>query len=336
MRDLQPENTAAQVRNYTNTTEILKAHGLDGLGRVVVRKDDASALSPQIACAASSMRISANAPFPATPLSSKRRHGEAHIFVDNSNLVVGARHLQYGTRDTSVHLDIAALARVLERDLDTVVERMVAGSNMPAHVKSLWAGQGYTVKEGVCSRGRGETFVDEALHSSISRAIFDTFESGSSPAPTAPDTQPVLVLGTGDGNDREGTNSFPRLARAAARMGWHVIIYAWMPSTSPRFYEVQREYPSQIEVRKLDCYEHVITYRRVPVNPMSFKSSPETQRSTSSTSSSTNNSPPATLERTGRDNIPQKGNPERHERQAAPRSPQAGLGALQPAPVPRD
>jgi hypothetical protein len=180
-------------------------------------------------------------------LQSKRQASHtAHVFVDNSNLMYGARSMPDGSRDERVLLDVDALVDLMTKDT-RCESRFVAGSNIPEAVRRRWEGKGFKVMEELRAPGTGEQFVDEALHSCISRAILDELPQ-------------TLILGTGDGNEKEGTNSFPGLARSAARNGWKVVVWGWMSSTSPRFYDVKREFPDRIEIRYLDNHRDTITF----------------------------------------------------------------------------
>jgi hypothetical protein len=176
---------------------------------------------------------------------------QAFVFVDNSNLMYGARNLPDGTRDDKVLLNVPGIVQLLVGDLPCA-QRVVVGSNIPEPVRARWEDASFVVKQSTRAPGEGEQFVDEALHSCISSALLDErFEANPQ----------VLVLGTGDGNDKEGTNSFPALARAAARKGWRVVVWAWMSSTSPRFFDVRNEFPDLVEVRFLDDVRSQATFR---------------------------------------------------------------------------
>jgi hypothetical protein len=192
---------------------------------------------------------------PAPPQAAPAALRHAYIYVDNSNLLYTARNAAPGGRDDSIMLNVRALSRLLEGGLPCA-ERVVAGSNMPDSLQGKWEEQRFAVKTGACVPGQGERFVDEALHSCISRVLLDDALDG------APQ---VLVLGTGDGNEKEGTNSFPSLARSAARKGWHVVVWAWRASMSPRFeHEVRREFPHLVKLCYLDDHRDAVTFRASP------------------------------------------------------------------------
>ncbi len=171
--------------------------------------------------------------------------------MDNSNLLYSARRRPDGSRDDTVFINIPALVALLEGS-NPCAERVVVGSRMPESMCSKWGEHRFVVKQGVCVPGEGEKFVDEALHSCISHTLLDKRLVGN------PQT---LVLGTGDGNMKEGTNSFPELASAAARMGWRVVVWAWSSSISPRFLDLQRDYPDMVELHFLDDHRSKVTFR---------------------------------------------------------------------------
>lgn len=176
---------------------------------------------------------------------------KAYVFVDNSNLMIGAKNIPVTGRDGSVLLNVDGLVETMCEGYDCV-KRVVAGSNIPKPVRESWERHGFDVKEASRLPGQTEKFVDEALHSCIASVLLNEDLEAD------PQT---LIIATGDGNETERTNSFPALARAAARRGWRVVICSWLLVLSPRFHEVRREFPELVTIRFLDDFRDKITFR---------------------------------------------------------------------------
>lgn len=177
-----------------------------------------------------------------------------YIFVDNSNLVHGARNMADGSRDNAVIVNIDRLVPILEGGMPCA-ERVLVGSNISEALKSRWEQKRFRILKSDRQPGQGEKFVDEALHSCISHHI------NHRNLVHCPQT---MVLVTGDGNEHENTTSFPDLVHAAARNGWYVIVWAWRLVLSDRFEEVRSEFPDLVQIRLLDDHRDTITFRASP------------------------------------------------------------------------
>ena len=154
-----------------------------------------------------------------------------HVFVDYSNVLLGARH---ASRD----LDVERLISFIEGGREAR-QRFVAGSQTAEQARAVWERRGYTVATD--PRSGQERFVDEALHSSIMDAVSRSFADGR-----------VLVLVSGDGNANSGRTTFPECVNLALRNDWHVELFAWRGSTSGVYTRFEREYPGAFRVRQLD------------------------------------------------------------------------------------
>lgn len=97
-----------------------------------------------------------------------------HVFVDNSNILIGAQCLlgAGGVADRSVRINVKALATLIEGDphgpagAAVVVQRVVAGSRPPKTdaVWELWRRAGYDVQ--LCQRN-DETNEEEAVDAAL-------------------------------------------------------------------------------------------------------------------------------------------------------------------------
>lgn len=184
----------------------------------------------------------------------------AYVYVDNSNIVHGAKTMPDGAHNPGVRVNVRELVRLIQGG-HPCAERVVVGSNIPDVPRQLWEEEGYRIKSAERAAGQGERFVDEALHSCISHALLD---------PQLSRNPQVLVLATGDGNRRERTNSFPELADAAARQGWQVDVWAWRAGISARWAELQAAHPRLVHIRYLDDHRDAVTFveaRRAGASP---------------------------------------------------------------------
>ena len=155
-----------------------------------------------------------------------------HVFVDHSNVSVGA------TRATGKPLDIRRLVHGLERRRDAR-ERVVVGSAELKRTGSEWKKLGYTI---LTEKGHGpEQLVDEALHAHAMRAAGKSFEPGR-----------VMVLVTGDGNNNQGSTTFPECVSQALRNDWHVELYSWRQALSQVYLDLATQHASHVSIHYLD------------------------------------------------------------------------------------
>lgn len=181
------------------------------------------------------------------PLKSPLVMQQAHIFIDYSNLLAGLRSSRSCTQaeNRRKHINVTALCDIIHKSIETsrYGKRIVVGANIAELTCVDWKKNGYDVKQMITPVGVKEKFIDEALHSCIASVLL---------AEDAVSNPQILVIGTGDGNKTEGTNSFPNLAEAAARHGWNVIIWSWSFALSRKFREVYDLYPERIIINMLD------------------------------------------------------------------------------------
>ena len=159
----------------------------------------------------------------------ERRH--VHVFIDHSNICIGARR-------AGKELQPAQLARFVQAGR-TLKQGVVIGSNMSAVQQEAWRQLQYTVVAD--PRSGPEHFVDEALHAQLMKTAAQSFAEGR-----------VMTLVTGDGNANEGRTTFPDCVLTALKNNWHVELCSWRAGTSQAFYRIAKEYPDVFRIRPLD------------------------------------------------------------------------------------
>jgi len=192
-----------------------------------------------------------------------------HIFVDNSNVFIGAQNKDRNSTDYTIRINAKELASILEcgasSSLTTFASpdsrslaatRVVAGSKPPANsgIWVHWEDTGFKVK--ICSRDvdtGAEDLVDDFLHAQALGAVLKRHddEAGTN----------TLVLCTGDGNDNKGFTSFLDVAEHTARMGWRVEIWSWSWACSRKFRALSEKIPDRVSVHYLDAYESRVIFR---------------------------------------------------------------------------
>ena len=163
----------------------------------------------------------------------KAESKQIHVFVDDSNLVLGA---------PGAAVNVGKVIKVIHRSRK-VMQRVVAGSgNTSDRHWKRWQEAGYKIA--VDQRRGPETFVDEALHSQLAKTAGRRFN----PART-------IALVTGDGNANEGRASFPDHIDNALLHGWSVELYSWRASLSCVYLRYEREYEGRFRIVYLDDEE---------------------------------------------------------------------------------
>ncbi|CAE7219285.1 unnamed protein product [Symbiodinium natans] len=154
------------------------------------------------------------------------RRQTVHMFVDNSNISIGAQLLPTGLRDFSKRLNIARFTQVVANGR-RIARQVVCGSKPPrtSAIWQHWDRNGYQVMvEWRSPEDNREQFVDGRL---VAEALMHVNSVGNA----NPDN--VLVVCTGDGNtdnQAAGTTgaNFQNLVRTVARMGWKVAVMVVM------------------------------------------------------------------------------------------------------------
>ena len=156
---------------------------------------------------------------------------QVHVFIDHSNIFVGARR-------AGKELQPVQLARYVHAGR-TLEQGVVVGSNMRAAQQEAWKQLQYSVVAD--PRNGPEHFVDEALHAQLMKTAAQSFAEGR-----------VMTLVTGDGNANEGRTTFPDCVLTALKNNWHVELCSWRAGTSQAFYRIAKEYPDVFRIRHLD------------------------------------------------------------------------------------
>ena len=169
---------------------------------------------------------------PVTPPPQPVVRKSIHVFIDHSNVAIGA------TRSTGKELDVKRLVHRVEARRNAK-ERVVVGSHESERTATEWKKLGYTV---VADPRRGkERFVDDALHAQLMRAASKSFDPGR-----------VLLLVTGDGNSNEGRTTFPECVMAAMQNDWHVELYSWRQSLNKVYVELAEQHASHFSIHFLE------------------------------------------------------------------------------------
>ena len=181
---------------------------------------------------------------------------KAHIFVDNSNLWLGASDIRQ-EREAHVpqrlfRLYFKNLFKLVERDLEVVTREL--GGSLPPECEPLWEyarelGYNTNLLHRVHDGDRvREQSVDEALHLKIANCIIDFDAPGR------------FVLMTGDGAQSELNTSFRDQARRALKSGFEVDVWSWAASRSRKYELLKQDFPDKIRIHDLDNYYNEITF----------------------------------------------------------------------------
>ena len=161
---------------------------------------------------------------------------KVHVFVDDSNIMLGAKHRSISD------VNVGKLARAMHRNRN-IMEKHIAGSGPHKdRYWQRWKEAGYDVHEDP-RRGK-ETFVDDVLGAQLAHTINCDFGEAR-----------IIALATGDGNDNNGRVSFPEHIQQALLKGWFVELYSWRSSTSSiydRLRKTHRASGQQFKIFYLD------------------------------------------------------------------------------------
>lgn len=174
-----------------------------------------------------------------------------HVFVDNSNIMIGARNFHGGRG----RLNVPALTKLIEQDRHCLTRIVVGSSKSESSGKfgiwKKWRDCGYFVRLGVKDGQQREVFVDDALHASMAKVILNPeFEQRG---------QNIILL-SGDGNSNKGGNSFPLLLEASIRRGFNVEIWCWENSCSRVLKKLAEQ--GGIKLVFLNLYLETIIFRK--------------------------------------------------------------------------
>jgi hypothetical protein len=175
--------------------------------------------------------------------------GNAHVYVDNSNVFLGAKNAS-GRTDPLVRVNVSALVALVEGRAGCVVKTRLVGGSSPAASSPMWnryRDAGYSVA--LADPRRREVFVDDMIVGQINHKIL---ESGSTPQ--------TLVLLSGDGNSNYGRASFVDVVKNALERKWAVHLWAWSNSLSA-VYRRMATANSSLHIFLLDGHAKTIVFR---------------------------------------------------------------------------
>lgn len=183
------------------------------------------------------------------------RH-QAHMFVDNSNLIGGAQKVARNNEGVPwlvVRIDWENFFRLIEADY-LPVTRVLAGSLPPGNEKLWQHARGYGYDTSLLKRVRkdngrlSEQAVDEVMHAKIAGVLLDY------------EPPQTLVLVTGDGALGEFGTSFLQQVQRALKHGWHVDVISWRLLLSRNFLRLAAQHQDKIRVIELENYYENVTF----------------------------------------------------------------------------
>ncbi len=208
-----------------------------------------------------------------------------HIFVDNSNIFIGAQvvGIDKSTRkfiyDHSVRLNHKALHRVVNNERNCQ-RRFVVGSETPSSSASAggkqssdnawskhWQKAGYKVYLHPLNADGKESVVDSSLIAEITIHL-GNIERQRRVSASVSSSMDTLVLLTGDGNDNQGNASLFATVQHALDLGWNVELWCWRLSASKNYRRLADQYASsgRFVLRFLDNYRDEIAFKQVRKN----------------------------------------------------------------------
>lgn len=182
--------------------------------------------------------------------------GPAHIFIDNSNVIGGARGLAEKKDPTTpwvcVRVDLSNFFELIEGGYIPST-RFFSGS-LPPNNEPLWdfaRKRGYETalaKRVEHNEKTKEQGVDELIHLRMADALL--FHE-------PPQT---MILVTGDGKEGQFGTSFTRYVKQALKRGWNVEIWSWKKQLSPNLKNTRL---NQIREGQLSIFEFDSLYMRL-------------------------------------------------------------------------
>ena len=191
-----------------------------------------------------------------------QKNEKVHIFVDHSNVSMGAQFVPDGqgyTRDLSTRVSARRVHDLVNFER-TPCQQVCFGSvaqGRPSQSLTFayWRDQGYKTHIAERSSKGKEQFVDEGLIAHMLHSVIQHQGQGR-----------TLALVSGDGNnngDAEGP-SFLTVVRQAINSGWKVEIWAWRATCSRNYLRLANEMAEQsnFSLHYLDCYrDELVNWR---------------------------------------------------------------------------
>lgn len=181
---------------------------------------------------------------------------QAHMFVDNSNLIGGAQKVardREGAPWPAVRIYWRNFFQLIEADY-LPMNRVLAGSLPPGNEKLWQYARKYGYDTSLLKRVRNddgrlaEQAVDEVMHAKIAGALLDY------------EPPQTLVLVTGDGAQAEFGTSFLQQVQRALKRGWFVDVISWRLLLSRNFLRLAAQHKDQIKVIELENFYTSITF----------------------------------------------------------------------------
>ena len=261
-------NVKYGVRIWVNEEAVDDA----GKACVAIRIKAPSAVA--LAVASSEVREILKNPRPFLEKAARRRRESVHVFVDVSNIVIGAQMVPNTTggragrrgelvRDVTTRIHIPRLVQLVEmgRDSDAATQAERWRSGKPTRwafgsavrknvaVERLWRRCGYKPVFSQRLPGAGEQLVDDGLVGQISKDLLKYADGRGR----------TLVLLTGDGNANSGRASFLGAVDDAVARGWHVEVWCWKASANKAYRELAKRHA--IKLRLLDSYRDHVCFK---------------------------------------------------------------------------
>eukprot|EP01039_Chlorochromonas_danica_P006176 gene6176-6811_t len=191
------------------------------------------------------------------------RKERVHVFVDNSNIYLGAqivfnplgRGRESITRNANMRLKCPALAGLVE-GCRNCLEKVVFGSQLTGDstMWKHWKQVGYQIQ--TSEIGAEGLAVDEAVLTQMRASVV---KNPCKP----PHVKHTLVLLTGDATEDQNGNSFFSVVKEALELGWKVELWTWRAAMSRRYVSLLEVYGGNVGdfiVMYLDEYRDSITY----------------------------------------------------------------------------
>jgi hypothetical protein len=189
------------------------------------------------------------------------RNGESdstrHILLDFSNVYIKPRNDKYynTVNKNSIKINIPELNNLLHGNerLGTRLVACSSANSKPPSYCSQFKQLGYRVN--VCPRDREtgkEIGVDTSIHAVGLQLVIDRSKD--------PPGSNTLVLVTGDGNDHDGSTSYPKLVKAAVDNDFRVEIWSWSSSLNSIYREIVKNHQGWVSIHYFDNYRDKICF----------------------------------------------------------------------------
>lgn len=181
-----------------------------------------------------------------------------HIFVDISNIAIGAR--------TTAPIDVSRLIDLVSDQRDVLELVAVGSGNERDRNWDTWRaifGDGLHILKRVRKEDRAqEQAVDDMLHALILKTAAKNFGVKSH----------TIVLLSGDGNSNYNRTSFPEVCETAIKNNFVVEVWSWQQSTSSVYNRFHDHYAERFVIKPLDPHLDCLTSADVSGKPIPSRS----------------------------------------------------------------